>query len=188
MANFNTLSEAQIKTELLTYGFEWIASPVLTPLTMYFKDYLGTILKLEIDTTTLMSYYTANESSYFVNQEVIISPTAAADLIALDTLMEPVFANVDPVIIKTERITSLTGLDILTPTVSTYFSSTVFQDSLAATYYISEIQSPYRYKEVYWVPVTLIESNWVLADNAAVIVNTADKVTNAYGDFIVVKI
>lgn len=187
MANFNTLSEAQIKSELLTYGFEWIASPMLSPLTMYFKDYLGTILKLEIDTSTLISYYTANESSYYINQEVIISPTAAADLVALDTLMEPVFGYVDPLVLREERITSITGLDILTPTVSTYFSSTVFEDSLAATYYISEIQSPYRYKEVYWVPVTLIEGTWRLTDNTVVVVNTADKVTNAYGDFIVVK-
>lgn len=190
MANFNTLSEAQIKNELGAYGYTWIATTnPSSPLQMYFKDSFNFILSLSVDTTSYATTYLANEDFYYIEQNVIILPTIVTDLVSYDTLLKAVYdTEVDPLILRTERIISIDGLTVLTPTGGSYYDATVMQDSLLNSYNISIVPAPYRYREVYWIPITFVDPNWVLTDNNSVIVNTADKVTNAYGDFIVIKI
>jgi hypothetical protein len=187
MANFNTLSEEQIKSDLLTYGYTWLATTPVSPMTMYFEDYTDTVLKLIVDTTSTATVYTSDSINCYIDQTIVLPVTEVTDLQSLDDLLIPLYTDIDPVLIKSERIVSLDDVEILTPTVSTYYTSILYEDSIAATYKISELPSPYRYKEVYWVPVTFLDPEWVLTDNNSVIVDTADVVTNAYGDFIVIK-
>ena len=188
MADFNTQTEGQIITDLTAYGYEHIETTNPTaPLIMYFKDLNDSILKLIVDTTTQAMAYGYDPDNCHRNQSEILALSNAADLLALDALLIPEYVYVDPVLFKTENLTEIADRNVLVPTAVLYYTAEIFNELPSFTpHNISVSPSPYRKREMIWVPVTFNSPNWELTYNSSVIVNTADVVTNEYGDFIVV--
>lgn len=189
MANFNTQEEAVTIDELATYGYTHLeTSSPDEPLLMYFADDFGAILKLSVDTTSHATVYINDIDKTYREQIEVLAESVVTDLQSLDDLLIPVYSTVDSVLIKVENLTSISeDREVLTPTITTYYTATEFTDSAGGIYNVSEEPSPYRDTPVTWVPITFLDPNWVLTYNTSVIVNTTKKVTNAYGDFIVLK-
>jgi hypothetical protein len=190
MPNFNTQTESQIKADLFNYGYTWVeTSSVASPLIMYFTETsnFDTILKLTVDATSYAYIYTYVDGKHWREQSDILASVVVTDLASLDTLLLPEYVAVDTNILDIEYLTEISNVDVLTPTVSTYYNSVIFEDSLSLQYKISVDPSPYRSITLNWVPITLVGPNWVLTYNNSVIVNTADKITTIYGDHVIVK-
>lgn len=188
MPNFNTQTEAQINNDLAPYGYDWLETEsISSPLIMYFKDNFNTILKLTVDTISYAHVYTYVDTKYWREQSDILATAVVTDLASLDALLIPEYVAVDTNIINIEYLTEVSDREVLTPSGSTYYNSSIFQDAAFASYNISAKQSSYRDITVSWVPISLVGPNWVLTYNNSVIVNTADKITTLYGDHIIVK-
>jgi len=189
MADFNTLTEEQIKIELATYGYTWKETTNdSSPLIMFFDDVNGGVLKLTVDTISQAQIYGYTPATPWRDQPEALATSTVTDTASLDALLIPVYTNIDPTSIKIEYLTEISNRVVLVPDVVTYYTSTQFlEPTVAATpHVVSEFPSPYRERDLIWVPITFNSPNWELTYNSSVIVNTADKVTNAYGDFIVV--
>jgi hypothetical protein len=75
----------------------------------------------------------------------------------------------------------------MTNSTATYYTATKFKDADLNTYNVSENPSPYRNRDVIWVPVTLVGPDWVLTNNNSVIVNTADVFNISLGNYVLLK-
>lgn len=189
MADFNTQTEEQIINELIPYGYTHLETTNdSSPLVMYFEDALNGVLKLIVDTTSQVQVYGYYPETCWREQPEVLSLSEVSDLASLDALLIPAYTYIDPMIIRTENLTEIDDRTVLVPVGPAYYSSTEFQEPLTpfTVHLVSELPSPYRERDLIWVPVTFLDPEWALEYNNSVIVNTADVVSNAYGDFIVV--
>ena len=116
MPNFNTQTEAQISSDLATYGYDWLETEsISSPLIMYFRDNFNTILKLTVDTTSYAHVYTFVDSKYWREQSDILATTVVTDLASLDTFLIPEYVAVDTNILNIEYLTETSNREVLTP-------------------------------------------------------------------------
>jgi len=191
MPNFIAQTEAQITSDLATYGYVHTETTNgITPLVMYFTDSLGSILKLSVDTSIPLStamVYTNNVTNCHREQVAVLASSVVTDLASLDALLIAVYPVVDPMVIKVEELASVEEREVLVPTGTTYYTVTEFTDDDLIVYNVGGVQSPYRDRTLSWVPVTLVGPSWFLNNDLTVQVNTADVFNIALGNYIVVK-
>lgn len=193
MANFNTLTDTQIKNELEVYGYTFLASVEDDTTVIYYfedKSVVGdykNILKLSVDTTSYAQVYIIDSEREYINHEDLIEQTVVTDLDSFDALLIPVYSSWDPLLISIDNTKSYNAADLITPSVSTYKESTIGTTPDTTEFKVSEIPSPYRSKDVVWIPVEFIDPDWVLVYNNSTIVPTTAVVSNEYGDFIVLR-
>lgn len=184
MANFNTLTSVNIQSLLADYGFTYIDSFLGS---MYFNNDDRVILKLTVGTTNSIEAYTTWDDSHWKSHVTVLSSTTVIDLNSLDQLLIPQYPFVDPVLFKSESLLNLKDCDILTNDNRTYFQSDIFLDAMGNEYKVSSKPSPYRNRNVIWVPVTLVNTDWVLENNNLITVPTSKVIQDVtYGDFIIV--
>jgi len=187
MADFNIQTEEATINELEEYGYTHLETIGVSPVIMYFNDALNSILKLSIDVVSEATVYGYYPDECHREQEEALSSTVVTDLISLDAVLIPVYTFIDPVLIKEEALTDIVNRTVLVPGGAPYFTTFIFTEPLTpfTMHNVGEDPSPYRERDLIWVPVTFLGPAWALVHNTSVIVNTVDVVTNALGDFVV---
>ena len=183
MADFNTLSHSQILAELTDYGFTHIDDYNGSK---YFQDQFNTILRLTIGTTTYAHVYSTIDETHWKHHHTLLSSATITDLNSLDILLVPQYSYVDPLLLNSNSLLNLNNHTVLTDDNRTYYQSDIFLDPTGIEYKVSTKPSPYRNRNVIWIPVVQINSNWVLEYNNSVQVNSNQVVSDVtYGDYII---
>jgi len=188
MANFNAQPTSTTIIELAEYGYTHLETIGTAPVTIYFEDTNKGVLKLIVDVTSQAATYNYRLDACWRTQEEVLVLSAVTDLASLDALLIPIYSITDPTLIKIEALTAISNRTVLVPGLAPYYTALFFTEPVTTfiTHLVSEEPSPYRNRDLIWVPVTFNMGNWELTHNSAVIVNTSDVVNATLGDYIVV--
>tara|TARA_R100000951_G_scaffold95918_1_gene85080 strand:- start:2203 stop:2769 length:567 start_codon:yes stop_codon:yes gene_type:complete len=184
MANLNTLTTVDIRSLLLDYGFDYID---FHQGSLYFENDDRVVLKLTIGTTNYAEAYYTWDTTHWKSHVEVLPQSVVTDLNSLDQLLIPQYSNIDPVIFKSASLLNFKDYEILTYDSRNYFQSDIFLDSNNDEFKVSNKPSPYRNRDVLWVPVVLINTDWVLENNNSIIVPANQVVQDVtHGDFVIV--
>ena len=188
MANFNAQPTSTTIIELTEYGYTHLETIGTAPVTIYFEDTNKGVLKLIVDVTSQAATYNYQLDTCWRTQEEVLVLSAVTDLASLDALLIPAYGITDPTLIKIEALTDISNRIVLIPTGAPYYTTTIFNEPISpfTAHFVSEQPSPYRNRDLIWVPVTFNGATWELTHNSAIIVNTSYVVNNALGDYIIV--